>query len=714
MSMSKYIPAIKLLAVVMVSELFIMTAFHFLIDGATSWWVDMLDVVLLGLITAIVAQLWIVRPLAQAREQDVFFRTIAEHSHAGLVITDPSDDHAIVYINAAFSDITGYSMADVKGKPIRLLNQGMGWQADQDKIIAALKAVQPVRALLKNKRKDGSLFWNDLHLSPICLDGNKAKYWLALLHDVSETRALNLQVEHLVGAVDQACDMICIFDQQGHIDFVNQAFVRHVGQDKEHLEGTSVWHFWCDEVWSEELVQNALLKEGQWSGRNRWSGVDQAPYEAMTNITMVEGEDGQRMHIAVIRDMTEEIEMGNKLVHAQKMEAVGTLAGGIAHDFNNMLAAMMGNLYLLKKNMDGDSGAVNRIESIEAQGYRGANLIRQMLVFARKQSVDRQDFDLQLLGEETFKLLETSTPENIKLTTSIDSASIMVHGDPSLLQSSLFNLVNNARHAIEDVQHKHDREECDRQGYEGEVDVSIHTVALAGIEPEARKALLEHAHDTMPLCVHIRVSDNGVGMDQLTQDRVFEPYFTTKPAGRGTGLGLPMVMGCVEMHAGWLGLSSEAGQGSRFDMYLPLAASAQEQTKASDALIYPGHGQLILLADDNQPFCISICEMLQDAGYRVLMAADGEQALQYYMEHKADVRMAILDCIMPKLGGAEVAQVIWQHSGDSVKMVLMSGYDLSETSDCDWPSGAEPLRLQKPWKLKQLNDVLKSMGETVH
>jgi len=709
MNISRYTPALKLLAVVMMTELVIMTAFHFLIEGATSWLVDMLDVLLLGLITAVVAQMWIVRPLAQAREQDAFFRAIAEHSHAGLIITDPAQDHAIVYTNAAFTRITGYSMSDVKGKSPNFLVQGLDHQLEQDKIMRALKAVEPMHALLKNKRKNGSVFWNDLQLSPICLNGEEPNYWLGLLHDVSETRALNLQVEHLVGAVDQACDMICIFDQQGDIDFVNQAFVGHVGLDKAELEGASVWHYWCDEMWTAALVQEALLEEGRWSGRNRWSRADQEPYEAMTTITVVEGEDGKRMHIAVIRDMTEEIEMGNKLVHAQKMEAVGTLAGGIAHDFNNMLAAMMGNLYLLKKNMDADSGAVNRIESIEAQGYRGANLIRQMLVFARKQAVERQDFDLQPLSKETFKLLETSTPENIELKTTINATSMMIHGDPSLLQSSVFNLVNNARHAVEDAQKNHDRDD-----YIGRINVSIHTVELSSIQSAARKALAENSPSGQQQCAHICISDNGSGMDQATQERIFEPYFTTKAAGKGTGLGLAMVMGCVEMHGGWIGLKSEPGKGSCFDIYLPLAVAVDEPLKASDLSIHPGQGQLILLADDNRPFCESISEMLQGAGYRVLMAADGEQALQYYLEHKADVRMAILDCVMPKLGGPELAEVIWQHSGDSVKIVLMTGYDLSDDTKREWSCGTEPLRLQKPWKLDQLNDVLKSMSSTVH
>ncbi|MDQ6970214.1 MAG: PAS domain S-box protein [Mariprofundus sp.] len=688
----------------MISELLIMSAFHVLIDGPTPWFVDMLDVVLLGLITAVVAQLWIVRPLTQAREQDAFFRNIAEHSHAGLVITDPTHDHAIVYVNAAFSEITGYSMAEIKGKSPGFLAQGIERQPDQDKISAALKAVQPVRALLKNKRKDGSIFWNDLHLSPISIDGDKANYWLALLHDVSETRALNAQLDHLVGAVDQACDLICMFDQQGRIDFINQAFIRHVGLDKEQLEGTSVWHFWCDEIWTEELVQNALLKEGQWSGRNRWQRADQEPYDAMTNITVIENEDGQRMYIAVIRDMTEEIEMGNKLVHAQKMEAVGTLAGGIAHDFNNMLAAMMGNLYLLKKNMDEDNSAISRIESIEAQGYRGANLIRQMLVFARKQTVERQDFDLQLLAKETFKLLETSTPENIQLITDVDASSMMIHGDPSLLQSSLFNLVNNARHAIEDAQKAH-------SGYQGVVSVSILAVPIVSVDKEVQQALTSNNHNLLQYCVHISVTDNGLGMDQTTQARVFEPYFTTKAAGKGTGIGLSMVMGCVELHGGWIGLSSEPDKGTSFDIYLPLIASSQQLKLASDVMIHPGNGQLILLADDNQPFCESIAETLQGAGYRVLMASDGEEALQCYQEHKADIRMAILDCVMPKLGGGELAQMIWQQSGDSVKIILMTGYDLADASGIDWPAGKAPLVLQKPWKLEQLNDVLKSMGE---
>ncbi len=703
MDISRYTPIIKLLAVVMLSEIVIMSSLHLLSEDSTPWLIDMLDVLLLGLITAVVAQLWIVRPLDQAREQDELFRSIAEHSHAGLVITDPAQDNAIVYTNAAFSHITGYSMAEIKGKHPNLLSQGISFQAEQKKISTALKAVLPVSALLKNRRKDGSIFWNDLHLSPINVREGVPHYWLGLLHDVTEAKALSLQVEHLVSAIEQAGDMICIFDQHGCIDFINQSFKAQIDLGEQQIKGQSIWQYWHDEKWSKEHVQHALSEHGQWSGRNWWTGAKNTPYEATTNISIVEGDNGQRMFIAVIRDMTDEIEMENKLAHAQKMEAVGTLAGGIAHDFNNMLAAMMGNLYLLKKNMHEDSSVVSRIESIEEQGYRGADLIRQMLVFARKQRVERQDFDLQLLAKETIKLLQTRTPEDIRLDTNVDPVSMILHGDPSLVQSSLFNLVNNALFAIEEVQNS--------SGHDGVVSLSIQAIALTSLRSEIRQALPSKSNEKQPLCAHISVSDNGLGMDKATQKRVFEPYFTTKKLGKGTGLGLSMVMGCVDIHGGWIGLESSPNMGTRFDIYLPLNGTTIEPIAARETAVFPGNGELILLADDNATLCDSVADILEDAGYRVIKAIDGEHALQQYMEHKADIRMAILDCVMPKLGGVEVAQAIWQHSGDSVKTVLMTGYDMDGSLAQEWAYGEQPLILQKPWNMEQLNGALESMSD---
>ena len=706
MDISRYTPIIKLLAVVMVSEIIIMSSLHLLSEDSTPWLIDMLDVLLLGLITAVVAQLWIVRPLDQAREQDELFRSIAEHSHAGLVITDPARDNAIVYTNAAFSHITGYSMTEIKGKHPNLLSQGLGFQAAQEKISTALKTAQPVSALLKNRRKDGSIFWNDLHLSPINIREGVPHYWLGLLHDVTETKALSLQVEHLVSAIEQAGDMICIFDQHGCIDFINQSFRKQIDFSEQQIKGQSVWRYWHDTKWSKERVQHALKENGQWSGRNWWMGAKNAPYEAMTNISIVEGDDGQRMFIAVIRDMTEEIEMENKLAHAQKMEAVGTLAGGIAHDFNNMLAAMMGNLYLLKKNMHGDSSVVSRIESIEEQGYRGADLIRQMLIFARRQRVERQGFDLQLLAKETIKLLHARTPDDIRLDTNIDASSMILYGDPSLLQSTLFNLINNALFAIQEAQGS--------SGFDGIVDLSIHALPLDRVPPEAQQTLTSNGDESLTRSVHISVSDNGSGMDKATQKRVFEPYFTTKKLGKGTGLGLSMVMGCVEIHGGWIGLESSPDEGSKFDIYLPLNGTKTGPDARHETAIYPGNGELILIADDNAILCESVADILEDAGYQIIKAFDGEYALQQYMEHKADIRMAILDCVMPKLGGVEVAQAIWQHSGDSVKTVLMTGYDMGDSLTHEWAYGEQPLILQKPWNMEQLNGALRSMSDMVN
>ncbi len=708
MNISQFKPVLKLLTVVMVAELLIMTSLHFLPESTQPELLGLLDVLLLGLITTAVAQLWIVRPLQEAREQDALFRCIAEHSHTGLLITDPAQDNAIIFSNDAFTEITGYAMDEVKGKDPRFLIEGIGFQSGQEKVVSALKEIKPVNVLLRNQRKDGTEFWNDMHLSPISIHGDKPRYWLALLHDVTETRALNLQVEHLVSAVEQADDMICIFDQQGRIDFVNQAFTQQQGLDKEQLKGETIWRFWSDEKWSDEDIQHALKAHGQWSGRNQWSREKSDPYEAMTTISMVEGEDGERMYIAVVRDMTESIEIENKLVHAHKMEAVGTLAGGIAHDFNNMLAAMMGNLYLLKKNLHENETAVRRIESIEEQGYRGADLIRQMLVFARKQTLDRHDFDLRVLGKETVKLLQTRTPENICLNTDIDPVKMMLHGDPSLLQSSLFNLMNNAIHAIEEMQ-----EETE---FSGVVNLSIHAVDIDSVHADVREAFTAaDSENIVDQCVHISVSDNGSGMNKNTQERIFEPYFTTKEQGKGTGLGMSMVMGCIEIHNGWIGLTSAPGKGSSFDVYLPMCCSAVEALVSHEAEMHPGNGELILLADDNIALRESMCEILEDAGYRVLMAYDGEHALQQYMEQEDRVHMVILDCVMPKLGGVDVAEAIWLQSGDAVKIVLMTGYDLGDSLKHMRISGGRPLLLQKPWNMEQMNGVLKSMCEgSVH
>ncbi len=251
--------------------------------------------------------------------------------------------------------------------------------------------------------KNGNRFWSDLHLTPVDVDQSVPHYWVALLHHATEAKSLNLQLEHLISTVEQAEDIICIFDQKSCIELINQSFTKQFKNDDWQLNNVTNWYGGADLQWTEQRVRDALNDHVQWSGRNQWIHTQDLPFEAMSNISVVEGDNGEHIFIAVIRDMTEEIELGNKLAHAQKMEAIETFSSADKHDFINMLTAKMGDLLLLKKNRPATKNEVCRIESIEEQSYRAADLIRQMLTFARKQRMDIQNIDLQLQAKEAMK-----------------------------------------------------------------------------------------------------------------------------------------------------------------------------------------------------------------------------------------------------------------------------------------------------------------------
>jgi len=684
-------PVIKLLLVVVLTESVIMFGLHWLNGEQSSLWGDLFDVMMLAVVTTVVAWGWILRPMQRANEQDAFFRALAQSASAGMVITDVRKDNRITYTNPAFTTITGFSSSEAKGNHPGFLNAGLGQTEEKARVAQALKNGEPVHVALKNKRKDGSLFWNDLQLSPIHDSHGKPRYWLGLLTDITEIRSLNQQVEQLAAAVEHCHDAICLFGDDGRISFANPAYLRlTVAAAGADMIGQPMTGDYVDPAMA-ELATTMVQQTGGWTGRHRRRRADGSEYESLTAISSMQGMDGQQVFISSHRDITEQVEQEKQAAHSMKMEAVGTLAGGVAHDFNNMLAGMLGQLYMLRRDVAMDTQAVERLDKVEALGHRGAGLIAQMLTFARNRSHVNKCFDLHALVNELEEMLRLSVPENIMLNVAIDDGPLMVEGDAAQLESSLMNLVNNARYAVE-------------SGSDGTGQIAL-TVRRQPLDPSA---LLTNG-DGLYGSVVVRIEDSGCGMDEKTRQRIFEPYFTTKGLGHGTGLGLPMVAGCIDMMDGELNVYSEPGAGSCFEIILPLRQQSDQNGESKEEVaLRPGTGEMILLVDDDETVRRSLQEVLETLHYTVITANNGEDGVEQFKAHADELQLVIADIVMPRMDGRRMAREIRQLSHGDLAVVLMTGYDIQDhgaaTDDC-------ALLISKPWSTARLNEALNLLSE---
>jgi two-component system, cell cycle sensor histidine kinase and response regulator CckA len=349
----------------------------------------------------------------------------------------------------------------------------------------------------------------------------------------------------------------------------------------------------------------------------------------------------------------ERAKLQEQLNQAQKMESVGRLAGGVAHDFNNMLGVMLGNIELALDHLDPGNPVATNLHEIHKAARRSADLTRQLLAFARKQTISPKVLDLNETVDGMLNMLRRLVGENIQLDWSPGEGLASVHMDPTQIHQILANLCVNARDAIKDVGH-----------------IRI-TTSRIRVDPED----CQHNVDALPgEYVLLAVSDDGSGMDRATISKLFEPFFTTKELGRGTGLGLSTVHGIVKQNRGYITVYSEVGRGSVFHVYLPAhQTSPQKAFVSGEAPLCPGGCEPILLVEDEEPLLQMSQRMLEGLGYRVLCAATPDEAIRLAKEHGRDMHLLVTDMVMPGMNGRDLAEAL-RVACPHVKCLYVSGY----------------------------------------
>jgi PAS domain S-box-containing protein len=377
-----------------------------------------------------------------------------------------------------------------------------------------------------------------------------------------------------------------------------------------------------------------------------------------------------------MRDLTEKKKMEEQYLRSQRMESIGTLAGGIAHDLNNVLAPIMMAIELLKQGDGGEARRNKILETIYASCSRGADLVRQVLSFAR--GVDHQHvaIRLRMLVDELTGIIRQTFPRNIRITTDVAEDLWPITGDPSQIHQVLLNLAVNARDAMANG---------------GKLGLAASNVTIdAQFAATSQEA-------TPGTYVLIEVSDTGCGIPPEVRDRIFEPFYTTKEVGKGTGLGLATVHTVVKNHGGFLTLESEVGEGSTFKVYLPadLAIRAADTSHPVSNILPRGHDELVLVIDDEYSILEITQQTLEAFGYRVLTASNGAAAVALYAKQANAIALVITDMMMPIMDGVATIHVLGCIN-PSVRIIAASGLELAENIARANTAGVHDF-LQKPF-----------------
>ncbi len=467
----------------------------------------------------------------------------------------------------------------------------------------------------------------------------------------------------LLSAIEQVGEMIVITDPEGTMEYVNPAFERTTGFGREEAVGKNLRMLHRGqqddalyrELW--ETISSGRTFQGRMVNRRK----DGTSFSEEATISPVTDGAGRIVnYVAVKRDITNDLRLAAELQQAQKMESVGRLAGGVAHDFNNMLGVIIGYVDLALMRVDpADSLHADLIE-VQQAANRSADITRQLLAFARKQTIRPEVLDLNETVERMLKMLRRLIGEDIELAWRPKSDLWPVKMDPAQLDQILANLCVNARDAIAGV---------------GSVTIETDNAIL-------HEADCSHHVEAVPGdYVLLTMSDDGCGMVRETQDRLFEPFFTTKELGQGTGLGLATIYGIVKQNNGFIRVLSELGSGTTFRIYLPRHAGAVEPKVMESWSSAPkGQGETVLLVED-EPAILRLGErMLSRLGYRVLAANTPDEALRLTAEHAGDIDVLISDVVMPDMNGRDLAERLTA-TYPGMKVLYMSGYSASIIAD---------------------------------
>jgi PAS domain S-box-containing protein len=498
--------------------------------------------------------------------------------------------------------------------------------------------------------KDGQVF--ERFSRPMLVDGKPlGRVWS--FRDVSARQRAEEQIAEQAALLDEARDAIIVRNIEGKILFWNKGAERVYGWTRQEVLGRNVVDVLHTSQKRFDVVNALTITQGEWHGELHH--LTKAGRKLVIEVccSLIRNSEGRPKSILSINtDITERKKIEAQFMRAQRMESVGTLAGGIAHDLNNILAPIMMSIEVLRLKAT-DPQSKHILDTIAGNSMRGADIVRQLLSFARGLEGDCIEVEPGDLIKNTASIVKNTFPKDIRLELSLPGDSWNLLGDLTQLHQVLLNLCLNARDAMP------------RGGILGiKVENTILDRLFVEKQPEAKVGRY----------VIISVSDSGTGIPSEIVDKIFEPFFTTKELGKGTGLGLSMVLAIVKSHGGFVNVVSNPDLGTTFKIYLPAMDASAEARKESAALpsLPHGCGETILVVDDEPSVLIVTSETLTAFGYNVLTACDGAEAVAIYLEHRDEISAVLTDMAMPIMDGAATVHAL-RKINPAVKVIVASG-----------------------------------------
>ncbi|MCU0518923.1 MAG: PAS domain S-box protein, partial [Oscillatoria sp. Prado101] len=535
--------------------------------------------------------------------------------------------------------------------------------------------------------KDGSYRWVRDEMKLVRDSDSNLLEIVGAWHDITDRKQAEEQVMEQAALLDIATDAILVRDLDSRILFWNKGAERLYGWTAKEATGQSSKVLLCEETSPEfEDAMQTVIQGGAWQGELHQVTKEQREIIVESRWTLVrDGRGKPKSVLAVNTDITQKKQLEAQFLRIQRLESIGTLAGGIAHDLNNILTPILASAQLLQMELPPEKKQV-LLSMVENNAKRGANLIKQVLSFARGVEGEHTIMEVSHVIREIAEVAKETFPKSIEVRTDIDPELWAVSGDATQLHQVLMNLCVNARDAMPSG---------------GELSICA---ANLWIDADCAKMNIEAKVGPYTM---ITVSDTGTGIRPEIQERIFEPFFTTKELGKGTGLGLSTVVGIVRSHGGFIKLHSQSGRGTQFQIYLP-AVGAGDMSESEEVEITQGQKELILVVDD-EPDLRDITEIaLLKYAYRVLTASDGIEAVALYSQYKNEISVVLINMMMPHMDGPTAIRTL-QKIKPSVKIIAVSGLPDSEMIAEATRQGVTAF-LSKPYTAKEL---LKTLQKTV-